>query len=155
MDHQTSYVPLIAYDSPQSLTQPLTEFPQMDSGLAVPVFNQGDDPIACLNKAMAFLSAIAFSRFLSMNNQLRTSSNPRNQDTIQDDRVTIQQVQGRQGQSYAGTSYKGTARLVLWRETQSMVVLKIEVSRKQLVEQMRFDDPYETDIVVIMKWMND
>ncbi|GJV42579.1 hypothetical protein Tco_1421019 [Tanacetum coccineum] len=46
MDHQTSSVPPIAYDSPQSLTQPLTEFPQMDSGLAVPVFNQGDDPIA-------------------------------------------------------------------------------------------------------------
>ncbi|GJZ48249.1 hypothetical protein Tco_0602081 [Tanacetum coccineum] len=109
MDHQTSSVPPISYDSPQSLTQPLTEFPQMDSGLAVPVFNQGDDPIACLNKAMAFLTAIAFSRFLSMNNQLRTSSNPRNQDTIQDDRVTIQQVQGRQGQSYAGTSYKGNA----------------------------------------------
>nr|GFB36456.1 hypothetical protein [Tanacetum cinerariifolium] len=30
--------------------------------LAVLVFNQGDDPIACLNKAMAFLTAIASSR---------------------------------------------------------------------------------------------
>ncbi|GKA43568.1 integrase, catalytic region, zinc finger, CCHC-type containing protein, partial [Tanacetum coccineum] len=29
--------------------------------------------------------------------------------TIQDDRVTVQQVQGRQGQSYAGTGYKGNA----------------------------------------------
>ncbi|GJT18371.1 hypothetical protein Tco_0877077 [Tanacetum coccineum] len=29
--------------------------------------------------------------------------------TIQDDRVTMQQVQGRQGQSYAGTGYKGNA----------------------------------------------
>ncbi|GJR47997.1 retrovirus-related pol polyprotein from transposon TNT 1-94 [Tanacetum coccineum] len=76
---------------------------------AVPIFNQGDDPIACINKAMAFLTVIASLRFLSMNNQLRTSSNPRNQATIQDDRVTIQQVQGRQGQSYAGTSYKGNA----------------------------------------------
>nr|GEY10169.1 ribonuclease H-like domain-containing protein [Tanacetum cinerariifolium] len=28
----------------------------------VPVFTQGDDPIACLNKAMAFLSAVATSR---------------------------------------------------------------------------------------------
>ncbi|GKE79386.1 hypothetical protein Tco_1545506, partial [Tanacetum coccineum] len=27
--------------------------------LAVPVFNQGDDPIACINKAMAFLIAVA------------------------------------------------------------------------------------------------
>ncbi|GKE42921.1 hypothetical protein Tco_1470205, partial [Tanacetum coccineum] len=77
----------------------------MDSGLAVLVFNQGDDPIACLNKAMAFLIAVASSRFLSTNNQLRNSSNPRNQATIQDDKVTVQQVQGRQGQSYAGEGH--------------------------------------------------
>ncbi|GJX35893.1 hypothetical protein Tco_0247450 [Tanacetum coccineum] len=107
--HQTSSVPLTAYNSPQSSTQPLTEFPQMDSGLVVPVFNQGDDPIACLNKAMTFLTAVASSRFPSTNNQLRTSSNSRNQSTIQDDKVTMQQVQGRQGQSYAGNSYKGDA----------------------------------------------
>ncbi|GJV27815.1 hypothetical protein Tco_1384263 [Tanacetum coccineum] len=72
----------------------MTEFPQLDSGLVVPVFTQGDDPIACLNKAMAFLSAVYASRFPSTNNQLRTSSNLRNQTTIQDDRVTVQQVQG-------------------------------------------------------------
>ncbi|GKE57127.1 hypothetical protein Tco_1496312 [Tanacetum coccineum] len=47
------------------------------------------------------------SRFPSTNNQLRTSSNLRNQATIQGSRVTVQQVQGRQGQSYAGTGYKG------------------------------------------------
>ncbi|GJZ47357.1 hypothetical protein Tco_0601189 [Tanacetum coccineum] len=58
----------------------------MDSGLAIPVFNQGDDPIACLNKEMAFLTAVASSMFPSTNNQLRTSSNPRNQATIQDDK---------------------------------------------------------------------
>ncbi|GJR47875.1 hypothetical protein Tco_1315978 [Tanacetum coccineum] len=85
----------------------MTEFPLVDSGLAIPMFNQGDDLIACLNKAMAFLTAVASSRFPSTNNQLRTSSNPRNQATIQDGRVTVQQVQGRQGQSYSGTSYKG------------------------------------------------
>ncbi|GJU52917.1 hypothetical protein Tco_1226631 [Tanacetum coccineum] len=79
------------------------------SRLAVPVFNQKDDPIYCLNKAMAFLTAVASSRFPSTNNQLRTSSNPRNQATIQDDRVTMQQVQGRQRQSYIGNSYKGNA----------------------------------------------
>ncbi|GJV97403.1 integrase, catalytic region, zinc finger, CCHC-type containing protein [Tanacetum coccineum] len=79
----------------------------MDSGLVVPVFNQGDDPIACLNKAMAFLTAVASSRIPSTNNQFRTSSNSRNQSTIQDDKVTMQQVQGRQGQSYDGTGNKG------------------------------------------------
>ncbi|GKF44484.1 hypothetical protein Tco_0131036, partial [Tanacetum coccineum] len=59
---------------------------------AVPRFSLGDDPIACLNKAMAFLIAVASSRFPTTNNQLRTLSNPRNQATIQDGRVTVQQV---------------------------------------------------------------
>ncbi|GKA21669.1 hypothetical protein Tco_0701658, partial [Tanacetum coccineum] len=107
--HQTSYVLQIAYTLPQPSTQPLTEFPQMESGLAVPVFNQGDDLISCLNKAMAFLIAVASSRFPSTNNQLRISSNSRNKATIQDGWVTVQQIQGRQGQSYAGNSYKGNA----------------------------------------------
>ncbi|GKF17547.1 retrovirus-related pol polyprotein from transposon TNT 1-94, partial [Tanacetum coccineum] len=54
--------------------------------LAVPVFTQGDDPIAYLNKAIDFLTAVASSKFPSTNNQLRTSSNLRNQATIQDGR---------------------------------------------------------------------
>ncbi|GKA24817.1 hypothetical protein Tco_0710850 [Tanacetum coccineum] len=83
----------------------MTESPLMDSGFAVPVFSPRDDPIACLNKAMAFLTAVASSRFPSTNNQLRTSSNLRNQATIQDGRVTVQQVQGRQGQSYSGEGH--------------------------------------------------
>ncbi|GKD91873.1 hypothetical protein Tco_1371710, partial [Tanacetum coccineum] len=62
----------------------MTESPFVDSGFAVPVFSPGDDPIACLNKAMAFLTVVAPSRFPTTNNQLRTSSNPRNQATIQD-----------------------------------------------------------------------
>ncbi|GKA57241.1 hypothetical protein Tco_0756429, partial [Tanacetum coccineum] len=53
--------------------------------LAVPMFNQVDDPISYLNKAMAFLIAVASSR------------------------VIVQQVQGRQGQSYVGTGYNGKA----------------------------------------------
>ncbi|GJX42422.1 hypothetical protein Tco_0257412 [Tanacetum coccineum] len=40
----------------------MTELPLVGSGLAVPVFSSGDDLIACLNKAMAFLTAIASSR---------------------------------------------------------------------------------------------
>ncbi|GKB84522.1 hypothetical protein Tco_0956794 [Tanacetum coccineum] len=109
MNHQTSSVPQIAYQSPQVSTQPMTESPLVDSSFVVPVFSPGDDPIACLNKAMAFLTVVASSRFPSTNNQLRTSSNPRNQATIQDGRVTVQQVQGRQGQSYSGTGYKSNA----------------------------------------------
>ncbi|GJT03586.1 hypothetical protein Tco_0824755 [Tanacetum coccineum] len=61
----------------------------------VQLLMQGDDLISCLNKALAFLTTVATSRFPSTNNQLRTSSNPRNH--------------GRQGQSYSGTGYKSSA----------------------------------------------
>ncbi|GJY18287.1 retrovirus-related pol polyprotein from transposon TNT 1-94 [Tanacetum coccineum] len=61
MNHQTSSIPQIAYQSPEAPTQPMNELPLADSGLAVPVFSPGDDPITCLNKAMAFLTAIASS----------------------------------------------------------------------------------------------
>ncbi|GJX57636.1 hypothetical protein Tco_0287533 [Tanacetum coccineum] len=72
------------------------------------MFQQGEDPIECINKAMTFLSVVA-SRFPPSNNKLITSSNPRNQATIQDGRVTVQQVQGRQHQSYTGIGNKGIA----------------------------------------------
>ncbi|GKD89463.1 copia protein [Tanacetum coccineum] len=88
------------------LLQSIISYPTFS--LVVPMFQQGEDPIECINKAMAFLSAVA-SRFPPSNNQLRTSSNPRNQATIQDGRVTVQQVQGRQNQSYAGTGNRGIA----------------------------------------------
>ncbi|GJT40972.1 retrovirus-related pol polyprotein from transposon TNT 1-94, partial [Tanacetum coccineum] len=63
----------------------MTESPLMDSSFVVPVFSLGDDLIACHNKAMDFLTVVASSR------------------------VTVQQVQGRQGQSYSGTRYKSNA----------------------------------------------
>nr|GEX02577.1 hypothetical protein [Tanacetum cinerariifolium] len=96
MNHQTSSIPQIAYQSPRASTQPLIESPLVDSGFAVPIFSPGDDLIACVNKAMAFLTVVASSRFPSTNNQLRTSLNLRNHATIQDGTVTVQQVQGRQ-----------------------------------------------------------
>ncbi|GKD64528.1 retrovirus-related pol polyprotein from transposon TNT 1-94 [Tanacetum coccineum] len=72
-------------------------------GLTVPTFLPGDDPIACINKSMAFLSAVFTPRYPLTNNQLRSSSNLRNQVTVQDGRVTIQHVQGRQGQNVVGS----------------------------------------------------
>ncbi|GKA52859.1 hypothetical protein Tco_0746174 [Tanacetum coccineum] len=78
----------------------------IDSSLAVPVFKEGYDPIDAINKMMSFLSTIVTSRFPSTNNQLRNSSNPRQQATIHDGRVTVQPVQGRQSSFDAGTSGK-------------------------------------------------
>ncbi|GKD11396.1 integrase, catalytic region, zinc finger, CCHC-type containing protein [Tanacetum coccineum] len=113
MNHQTSTVlqvtPQVSYQSPQAPTQLMTETSFVDSGFAVHVFSSEDDPISCLNKAMAFLTAVASSRFPTTNNQVRTSSNLRNQATIQDGRVIVQQVQGRQGQNYSGTTFKNNA----------------------------------------------
>ncbi|GJZ39787.1 hypothetical protein Tco_0586350 [Tanacetum coccineum] len=73
----------------------LAEFPQIDSSLAVPVFKQGDDPIDAINKIMPFMSTVITSCFLTTKNQLRNSSNPRQQVTIHDGKVTVQPIQGR------------------------------------------------------------
>nr|GEV09242.1 hypothetical protein [Tanacetum cinerariifolium] len=62
---------------------------QTDSGIAVLVFKQGDDLIDAINKMISFMSTIVSSRFPNTNNQLRNSSNPRQQATIHDGRVTI------------------------------------------------------------------
>ncbi|GJW44662.1 hypothetical protein Tco_0073461 [Tanacetum coccineum] len=76
----------------------------MDSTLAVPMFQQGEDPIECTNKEMAFLSAVV-SRFPQSNNQLRMSSNPRNQATIQDGREVSQILDEEQLEFLANLKY--------------------------------------------------
>nr|GEW42341.1 retrovirus-related Pol polyprotein from transposon 17.6 [Tanacetum cinerariifolium] len=62
---------------------------KIDSCLAVPMFKQGDDPIDAINKMMSFLSTVVTSHFPTTNNQLRNSSNPRQQATIHDGRMVI------------------------------------------------------------------
>ncbi|GJX49004.1 retrovirus-related pol polyprotein from transposon TNT 1-94 [Tanacetum coccineum] len=52
--------------------------PQYDSGLIVPVFQKGDDPIDAINHMMSFLLTIVTSRYPTTNKQLRNSSNPSN-----------------------------------------------------------------------------
>nr|GFD38661.1 hypothetical protein [Tanacetum cinerariifolium] len=67
-----------------------------ETGLVVLVFQKGDDPIDAINHMMSFLTSVLASRYPATNNQLRTSSNPRQQATINNKRVTIQPIQGRQ-----------------------------------------------------------
>ncbi|GJW69839.1 hypothetical protein Tco_0126756 [Tanacetum coccineum] len=76
----------------------------MDLGLTVLMFKQGDDPIDAINHMMSFLSDVVTSRYPTTNNQLRNSSNPRQQATINDDIITLQPVQGRQISFASGTS---------------------------------------------------
>ncbi|GJT52532.1 retrovirus-related pol polyprotein from transposon TNT 1-94 [Tanacetum coccineum] len=53
---------------------------------------------------MSFLLAVVTSCYLTTNNQLRNSSNPRQQATINDGRVTLQPIQGRQISFATGTT---------------------------------------------------
>nr|GEW26163.1 reverse transcriptase domain-containing protein [Tanacetum cinerariifolium] len=62
------------------------------------------DPIDAINHMMSFLTAIVTSRYPHTNNQLRNSSNPRKQATINNERVTVQPIQGRQNSLAASTS---------------------------------------------------
>ncbi|GJR15480.1 retrovirus-related pol polyprotein from transposon TNT 1-94 [Tanacetum coccineum] len=97
----SSSIPQLEY--PPQINQQ-SEFSQQDSGLIVPVFQKGDDPIDAINHMMSFLTAVVTSRYPTTNNQLRNSSNPRQQATINNGRVTLQPIQGRQTSFAAGTS---------------------------------------------------
>ncbi|GJV02948.1 retrovirus-related pol polyprotein from transposon TNT 1-94 [Tanacetum coccineum] len=97
----SSSIPQLEY-APTVNQQP--EFSQPDSGLIVPVFQKGDDPIDAINHMMSFLTAVVTSRYPTTNNQLRNSSNPRQQATINNGRVTLQPIQGRQTSLAAGTT---------------------------------------------------
>nr|GEV49052.1 hypothetical protein [Tanacetum cinerariifolium] len=65
---------------------------------------KGDDLIDVINHMMSFLTAVVTSGYPPTNNQLRDSSKPRQQATINNGKVTVQPIQGRQNSSAAGTS---------------------------------------------------
>nr|GEY66796.1 hypothetical protein [Tanacetum cinerariifolium] len=87
-----------------SLTKQEREY----TGLIVPVFQKGDDLIDAINHMMSFLTVVVTSWYPPTNNQLRNSSNPRQQATINNGRVTVQPIQGRQNSLAAGTSRQYT-----------------------------------------------
>ncbi|GJV68229.1 retrovirus-related pol polyprotein from transposon TNT 1-94 [Tanacetum coccineum] len=97
----SSSIPQLEY-VPSVNQQP--EFSQPESGLIVPVFQKGDDPIDAINHMMSFLTAVVTSRYPTTNNQLRNSSNPRQQAIINDGRITLQLVQWRHISFASGTS---------------------------------------------------
>nr|GEX09610.1 hypothetical protein [Tanacetum cinerariifolium] len=81
-----------------------SELSSPKTGLVVPVFQKGDDPIDAINHMMSFLMAVVTSRYPATNNQLKTSSNPRQQATINNGRVTIQPIHGRRNSMTTGLS---------------------------------------------------
>nr|GFD15127.1 hypothetical protein [Tanacetum cinerariifolium] len=76
------------HDLPSSSTSSITP-------VTPPRANSTNDLIENLTSTLALLTQ-SYRTFLPQtNNQLRTSSNPRNQATVQDGRVVVQNVQGR------------------------------------------------------------
>nr|GEX27637.1 hypothetical protein [Tanacetum cinerariifolium] len=68
------------------------------------LFLKGNNLIDAINHMMSFLTAVVTSRYPPTNNQLRNSSNPRQQATINNGRVTVQPIQGRHTSLAACTS---------------------------------------------------
>nr|GFC76424.1 hypothetical protein [Tanacetum cinerariifolium] len=92
---QIDYAPMVQHSS---------EYSPPEIGLVVLVFQKGGDPIDAINHMMSFLTTVVTLRYPATNNQLRTSSNPRQQATINNGRVTIQPIQGRQNFMSVGSS---------------------------------------------------
>ncbi|GKD26729.1 hypothetical protein Tco_1232943 [Tanacetum coccineum] len=111
--HQSSIPLSITYLSNEyqqsihhNVYSPSSSIPQLEYAPS-----KGDDPIDAINHMMSFLTAVFTSRYPTINNQLRNSSNPRQQATINDGRVTVQPVQGRQISYAAGTTRTFTPRV--------------------------------------------
>ncbi|GJW77305.1 retrovirus-related pol polyprotein from transposon TNT 1-94 [Tanacetum coccineum] len=96
--HQSSTPLSITYPSNDyqssihhNIYSPSSSIPQLEYAPS-----RGDDPIDAINHVISFLTAVVTSCYPTTNNQLRNSSNPRQQATINDGRVTLQPIQGRQ-----------------------------------------------------------
>ncbi|GKE68205.1 hypothetical protein Tco_1526277 [Tanacetum coccineum] len=99
------------YYSQSSTTPPSTYVPphfadntQLDSGIS-PTNNL----IENLTNTLALLTQSYKTYLPQTNNQLRTSSNTRNQATVQDGRVVVQNVQGRQNRGQGNNAWGACA----------------------------------------------
>ncbi|GKD07005.1 hypothetical protein Tco_1186690, partial [Tanacetum coccineum] len=71
----------------------------------VHLMHERDDPIDATNHMISFLTAVVTSRYPTTNDQLRNSSNPRQQTTINNGRMMLQPIQGRQTSFAAGEGH--------------------------------------------------
>ncbi|GKC12259.1 hypothetical protein Tco_1009041 [Tanacetum coccineum] len=101
------YHPKSSTNPPSTYVPPhFADNTQPDSGLS-----PTDNLIENLTNTLALLTKSYKTYLPQTNNQLRTSSNPRNQATVQDGRVVVQNVQGRhnrgQGNNVRGAGAAG------------------------------------------------
>ncbi|GJS72905.1 retrovirus-related pol polyprotein from transposon TNT 1-94, partial [Tanacetum coccineum] len=136
----SSSIPQLEY--PPQINQQF-KFSQQDSGLIVLVFQKGDDPIDAINHMMSFLTAVVTSGYPTTNNQLKNSSNPRQQATINNGRVTLQPIQGRQTFFVADTSTTYTpgasgsnsgkqGRFICYTQREIQIFLKVKATQTVL-----------------------
>nr|GEW03945.1 hypothetical protein [Tanacetum cinerariifolium] len=126
------FIPQLEY-APTVNQQPQQyKFPQLDSGLTVLVFKQGDDPIDAINHMMSFFSAVITSRYLTTTNQLRNSSNPRQQATVNDGRVIVQPVQRTQEKDLVITALKDELRKLKGKDLADNTVTKHTIAPEML-----------------------
>ncbi|GJZ11742.1 retrovirus-related pol polyprotein from transposon TNT 1-94 [Tanacetum coccineum] len=94
--------PTQSSESPQSSNQPsLVDNFQLDSGST-----STDNLIESLTNTLALLNQSFKAHLPQMNNQLRTSSNARNNATVQDSRVMVQDVHGRYNANNQGRPFQ-------------------------------------------------
>ncbi|GJU86122.1 integrase, catalytic region, zinc finger, CCHC-type containing protein [Tanacetum coccineum] len=137
MNHQTSSVLQIAYQSPQVTTQQMTESPFMDSSFVVPVFSLGDDPIACLNKAMAFLTAIASSSYSGTGYKSNATSSGGNKASEQARIVKWYNCQG-EGHMARQCTQPKRPRNAAWYKEKAMLAKAQEAGQILDEEQLAF-----------------
>ncbi|GKF01315.1 retrovirus-related pol polyprotein from transposon TNT 1-94 [Tanacetum coccineum] len=107
----------------------MTESLFVDSGFVVLVFSPKDDPIACLNKAMAFLTAVA-----SLSN---ATSSKRNTTSGQERVVKCYNCQGEGHMARQCTQPKRT-RNAAWYKEKSMLAEAQEAGQILDEEQLAF-----------------
>nr|GEX45767.1 copia protein [Tanacetum cinerariifolium] len=117
---------------------------------------KGDDLIDAINHIMYFLTVVVTSRYPTTNNQLRNSSNRRQQATINNGRVTLQPIQGRQTYLAARTSRTYTLRASENNSGKQMIVIcyncKLEghMSKQCTKPKRKHDDSWFKDKVLLV-----
>nr|GEW47859.1 hypothetical protein [Tanacetum cinerariifolium] len=127
----SSLIPQIKY---ASIFHQQTEFSPPDTGLVVLVFQKGDDPIDAINHMMSFLTADVTSWYPATNNQLRISSNPRQQATINNGRCYLKRAQQLKPKLYDGSVIQKTDAIVI-HNSEETLLLEDESHFKMLQKQ--------------------
>nr|GFC29640.1 hypothetical protein [Tanacetum cinerariifolium] len=122
----------------------------------ITMVQKGDDLIDAINHMMSFFTAVVISRYPPTNNQFRTSSNPRQQATINSGRVTIQPIQRRQISMTAGMSRQYTSGPSRTSGKQRVIVCynckgEGHMSKQYIKPKRKRDDAWFKDNVLLVQ----